>query len=446
MNSRKIALDILMDIGLKGLFSNYVIDRYLNGKISVKDKNLVRELVYGVLENRTYLDYIISQASNINIKKIHPKNLEILRMAVYQIAFMDRIPDRAAINEAVNLSKIGGHRGVSGYVNGVLRNISRNKKKFMSIGEKDKDKRLSIRYSHPLWMIRRWIRDYGYEFTEGLCQYNNFRPKLNIRVNTIKTTREKLACNLHKCGYTVYKTRYAEDGLIVERPVDITETSEFKSGHFFIQDESSMLVGQIVNPRENSIVLDLCSAPGGKATHLGQMMNNRGRIVCRDIYDHKLNLVNENANRLGITIIETQNFDALKLDEEWIEKADYCIVDAPCSGLGIIRRRPEIKWNRTEKDIEDLTEIQSNILDNAKRYVKSGGIILYSTCTIGKDENTDIVEDFLYKNPEFELIGFDNLIHSKQNMETSKNGYIQLFPHIHHTDGFFIAKIRKKGR
>ena len=446
MNSRKIALDILMDIGLKGLFSNYVIDRYLNGKISVKDKNLVRELVYGVLENRTYLDYIISQASNINIKKIHPKNLEILRMAVYQIAFMDRIPDRAAINEAVNLSKIGGHRGVSGYVNGVLRNISRNKKKFMSIGEKDKDKRLSIRYSHPLWMIRRWIRDYGYEFTEGLCQYNNFRPKLDIRVNTIKTTREKLACNLHKCGYTVYKTRYAEDGLIVERPVDITETSEFKSGHFFIQDESSMLVGQIVNPRENSIVLDLCSAPGGKATHLGQMMNNRGRIVCRDIYDHKLNLVNENANRLGITIIETQNFDALKLDEEWIEKADYCIVDAPCSGLGIIRRRPEIKWNRTEKDIEDLTEIQSNILDNAKRYVKSGGIILYSTCTIGKDENTDIVEDFLYKNPEFELIGFDNLIHSKQNMETSKNGYIQLFPHIHHTDGFFIAKIRKKGR
>lgn len=364
-------------------------------------------------------------------------------MGVYQIAFMDKIPDRAAVNEAVNLSKKRGHKGVSGYVNGVLRNVSRNKEELMKVDQKDSIDYLSIKYSHPKWMIEMWLEEYGYEFTEKLCKENNSKPRLNLRVNTSKITREELKERLSSYGYTIHKTLYAKDGLIIDNPIRITEIEEYKLGLFIIQDESSMLVAQIANPKENRLVLDMCSAPGGKSTHMGQIMNNKGQIISRDIYEHKLKLVRQNANRLDIKIIKTEIFDAMKLDEELIDKVDYCIVDAPCSGLGIIRRRPEIKWNRKKKDIEELGEIQWRILDNAKRYVKPGGIIIYSTCTIERGENLDRVNKFLSENKQFQLIGFEDLICSKENMESSKEGYIELFPHIHNTDGFFIAKIQK---
>lgn len=443
MDSREVALNILIDINVNGAFSNYSINRHLRRKENIKDENLIREIVYGVIENLLYIDYIISKASKIKIRKIHSTILEILRMGVYQITFMDKIPDRAAVNEAVNLSKKRGHKGVSGYVNGVLRNVSRNKEELMKIDQKNRIDCLSIKYSHPQWMIGTWVDEYGYEFTERLCKENNGKPRLNLRVNTLKTTREKLMEKLSSYGYIVHKTLYAKDGITVDNPTRITEIDEFGSGFFIIQDESSMLASQIANPKENSLILDLCSAPGGKATHLGQLMNNKGQIISRDIYDHKLKLVKENANRLGINIIKTEKFDATKLDENLIGKVDYCVVDAPCSGLGIIRRRPEIKWNREMKDIEELNKIQEKILDNAKKYVKPGGIIIYSTCTIGNPENLDRIHKFLGKNREFQLIGFEDLICSKENMESSKEGYIELFPHIHRTDGFFIAKVQK---
>ena len=443
MVPREVALNILIDINVNGGFSNYSINKHLRKKENIKDENLIREIVYGVVENLSYIDYIISKASKIKIRKIHSTILEILRMGVYQIAFMDKIPDRAAVNEAVNLSKKRGHKGVSGYVNGVLRNVSRNKEELMKIDSKNKVDYLSIKYSHPKWMVETWIDEYGYEFTEKLCEENNGKPRLNIRVNTLKTTREELLEKLSSYGYMVHKTLYAKDGIIVDNPIRITETDEFELGFFTIQDESSMLVSQIANPKENSFVLDLCSAPGGKSTHLGQLMKNKGQIISRDVYDHKLNLVKQNANRLGISIIKTEKFDALELDERLIGKIDYCIVDAPCSGLGIIRRRPEIKWNRQKEDIEELNEIQGKVLDNAKKYVKPRGIIIYSTCTIGGQENLARINRFLSQNKEFQLIGFEDLICSRENMESSKKGYIELFPHIHRTDGFFIAKIQK---
>jgi 16S rRNA (cytosine967-C5)-methyltransferase len=443
MNSRDIALNILMDINENGAFSNYTINKHLKGKENIKDENLIREIVYGVIENLLYLDYIISKASKIKLKKIHPRVLEILRMGVYQIVFMDKIPDRAAVNEAVNLSKEYGHKGISGFVNGVLRNISRNKEEMMKIDKVDDKDYLSIKYSHPKWLVERWIEEFGYEFTENLCQGNNSRPKLNIRVNTLTTTRDELVERLSQYGYIVHKTNYASDGIIIDNPTRITELDEFNQGYFTIQDESSMLVAQIANPKENSFVLDICSAPGGKSTHIAQLMNNKGKIISRDIYEHKLNLVRQNASRLGINIINTESFDAINLDRDLIGKIDYCIVDAPCSGLGIIRRRPEIKWNRKQEDIDDLNKIQRKILNNAKEYVKPGGIIIYSTCTIGREENMDVINDFLDNNKEFQLFGFEDLICSNENIETSKNGYIQLFPHINNTDGFFIARIQK---
>lgn len=444
MNSREIALRILMDIDLKGAFSNYSINKYLKETGKIRDENLIREIVYGVIENRSYLDYMISKLSSRKIEKIDSKILDILRMGVYQMVFMDKIPDRAAVNESVNLAKKYGHKGIVGFTNGLLRNFSRNKEKYMEIDVKDKLEFLSIKYSHPKWLVKRWVDDYGLEFTENLLAYNNSKPKLNVRVNTLKTTKKELKSTLLNYGYKVYETKYAKDGLVVENPVRITEMEEFKKGYFTIQDESSMLASQILSPKENSIVLDLCSAPGGKSTHVGQIMNNIGKIISCDIYDHKLKLIEENAKRLGITIIETKKLDALKLNKEMENKVDYCIVDAPCSGLGIIRRRPEIKWNRKEKDIKQLSEMQKKIISNAGKYLKPGGIMVYSTCTIEREENMDIVEEFLRNNKNFSLDGFNHLLCSTKNIDTASKGYVQLFPSIHGTDGFFIARLRKE--
>jgi 16S rRNA (cytosine967-C5)-methyltransferase len=444
MNSREIALKVLIDMREKGAYSNYSINKYLKEKINPKDENLVREIVYGVIENLTYIDYIISKLSTKKIEKIHPKILDILRIGVYQIAFTDKIPDRAAVNESVNLAKKYVHGGAAGFVNGILRNFSRRKAEMMKIESGDKLEFLSIKYSHPKWMVKRWIKAYGEDFTERLLNANNSKPKLNLRVNTLKTDKDTLKQALTNYGYEVHDTKYAKDGIVVENPVRITDIDEFIQGHFTIQDESSMLVAQIANPKEDSVILDLCSAPGGKATHLAQIMNNKGRIICWDIYEHKLELVRENASRLGINIIETKLQDAQVLDESMIGIADICIVDAPCSGLGIIRRRPEIKWNRKEEDIEDLVKIQKNILNNASKYVKPGGLIIYSTCTIEENENMNTIEEFLNKNKDFTLSPFDQLISFDENMSSSKEGYIQMFPNIHGTDGFFISRIKKK--
>lgn len=443
MNSREIILKILIDVNINGAYSNYSINKHLKNNKNLESENLIREMVYGVIENKKYIDYIISQVSNIKITKVHSTTLEILRMGVYQIIFMDKIPDRAAVSEAVNLSKKYGHKGIVKFVNGVLRNIVRNKKRLMEVSNKDEVNYLSIKYSHPEWMVRNWIKEYGYEFTQNLCRWNNSKPKLNIRVNTLKISRKNLLEKLTDYGYIVHKAPYAKDGLIIDNPKRITNIEEYQKGYFMIQDESSMLVSQVIDPKEGSLVLDLCSAPGGKSTHVGQLMKNNGRIISRDIYDHKLKLVRENGNRLGVEIIETEKFDATLLDQSLVGKIDYCIVDAPCSGLGIIRRRPEIKWNRSEEDVRSLTNIQYNILNNAKNYLKPGGIMVYSTCTILKAENQNIVDNFLLENNKFKLIGFEDKFSSIKNIEGAKEGYIQLFPHIHNTDGFFIAKFKK---
>ena len=442
MNSREIILNILVDININSAYSNHSINKHLKNK-NIQNENFIREIVYGVIENKIYLDYIISQASSIKLKKIHPTTLEILRMGVYQIAFMDKIPNRAAVNEAVNLSKKHGHKGISGFVNGVLRNVSKNKEKLMIIDNKNKIDFLSIKYSHPKWIVENFIENYGFEFTENLCKGNNSRPKLNIRVNTLKISKEELMERLANYDYNIYETKYAKDGIIIDNPMRITSTEEYKKGYFTIQDESSMLVSQIMDPTEDSLVLDLCAAPGGKSTHIAQLMNNKGRIISRDIYDHKLKLIQENSDRLGISIIETERFDATVLDEKLIGKVDYCIIDAPCSGLGIIRRKPEIKWNRSKEDIESLTEIQWNILNNAKKYLKPGGTMIYSTCTIMKEENNYMINKFLSKNIDFELVDFSDKIPLDKSVEDINQGFIQLFPHIHNTDGFFIAKLKK---
>ncbi|WMM26753.1 16S rRNA (cytosine(967)-C(5))-methyltransferase RsmB [Tissierella sp. MB52-C2] len=445
LSAREMSLNILYDILINDAFSNISIKKHLEEENLIHmEENLVREIVYGVLENNIYIEYIISKASKIKLKKIHPKILIILKIGVYQLVFMDKIPQSAAVNESVNLAKKHGHKGTIGFVNGILRNISRNKEAFTKIDKTNKADYISIKYSHPKWLVERWIKEFGEDFTEKLCKKNNESPELNIRINTLKTNKETLKESLNNYGFKVKDSIYAKDSLIVENPTRITEVSEFKLGHFFIQDESSTLVGQVMDPSPGSTIIDVCSAPGGKATHLGQIMNNEGKILSMDIYEHKLKLVEENANRLGINIIQTFIFDGTKRQESLINMADYILIDAPCSGLGLIRRKPEIKRNRKEEDIKELVDIQYKILNNAKEYLKVGGFLVYSTCTIEKDENINMISRFIEENKNFSLVNIENKFHNKENIETLKDGYIQLFPHIHNTDGFYIAKLVKE--
>ncbi len=444
LTAREVAFNILYDIYVNGAFSNIAIKEHVGILLNNKDENLVREIVYGVLENELYIDYIISKVSNIKQKKIHNKILIILRTGIYQLLFMNKIPDSAAVNESVNLAKKHGHKGSIGFVNGILRNISKNKEELLEITTKDKVEYISIKYSHPKWMVKRWINEFGEDFTEEICKKNNAYPELHIRVNTLKTNKNDLKKKLSSKGLIVKNANYAYDSLIIENPVRITELDEFKSGLFIIQDQSSTMVGQIMNPIPGSKIIDLCSAPGGKATHLAQLMNNNGKILCFDIYEHKLRLIEDNAKRLGINIIETKLGDALELNESLINTADYLLVDSPCSGLGLIRRKPEIKRNRNEDDIMNLIDIQYKILNNAKEYLKIGGVLVYSTCTIEKDENINMVNKFLKQNSNFRLVNIEDNISNKDNINSLKYGYIQLYSHIHNTDGFFIAKMIKE--
>lgn len=443
-NPREIALKILNDVLENEAYSNISINRNIE-KIKLDlDKSLVREIVYGVLENKIYIDYVIRSFSKVRLKKISPIVMNILRIGIYQILFMDRVPDSAAVNESVKLSKKHTHKGSQGFINGMLRNVVRNKENIKLPDEnKDQVKYLSVKYSHPEWMIERWISEFGFDFTKDLVKANNKKASLNIRVNRLKIDRNTLIERLRNQGLKCEKTKYAKDGIIVINPVNITNTEEFKSGLFQIQDESSMLVAQIMNPKKGSLVIDVCSAPGGKTTHIAEIMKNEGKIIARDIYDHKLELIEENSNRLGIDIIEAQKFDALELDEGLLGKADYCLVDAPCSGLGLIRRKPDIKLRKEEKDIKDISKLQYEILNTASKYLKQGGILIYSTCTIEKDENINLVNKFLKENSDFELVDFKDLLDSSNCLVKNK-GYLALFPNINHTDGFFISKIIKK--
>ncbi len=444
MNTREIALNILLDVNENNSYSNIAISKHIPLDMATQDMNFIRELVYGVLENKLYIDFIISKASKIKLKKIHPAIRDILRLGIYQLVFMEKVPESAAVNESVKIAKKYGHKGSIAFVNGILRSISRDIDAFTKIDIKDNAKYLSVKYSHPEYMIQRFIKDFGYKFTESLLITNNSKPLLNIRVNTLKVNKEDLKILLTDKGYDVKYGNYASDCLIIENPSRITELDEFKKGYFTIQDESSMLVAQVLNPNENSLVLDVCSAPGGKSTHIAQLMNNKGKIISRDLYSHKIKLIDENANRLGIDIIKSQVFDALDLDEELIEKVDYCLVDAPCSGLGLLRRKPEIKWNRQLADIRELTNLQYKILDLSKNYIKTNGILMYSTCTILDEENIEIVNKFLANNPDFKLISIEKELGNLEKIQTASKGYIQLYPNIHSVDGFFIAKMLKE--
>ena len=440
MKAREIAFKILCDIEENNNYSNIAINKHFkNIKLSNQDRGLATEIVYGVIENKYYLDYIIDKLSKIKTQKLSTYVKILLRMGIYQIAFLNSISDYAAVNETVNLVKKYDKRS-SGFVNAILRNIIRNKEELLNVDiENDDIMYLSTKYSYSPWMIKNFINSFGKDFTEDLIEANNEKPSIYLRTNTLKITRDELIEKLKENGLKAYKVSMVDEAIKVENLKDIENNDLFKEGLFTIQDISSMIASKVLNPKEDSMALDVCSAPGGKTTHIATLMKNTGKVISRDVFEHKLKLINNTVNRLGLTNVEVQNFDASILDENSIDKFDYVLADVPCSGLGIIRRKPEIKY-KLKKEIKDLPIIQRKILDNASKYVKVGGNLLYSTCTILDSENIEVINSFLNENNNFELVPIDEV---NVDLDNQEKGYLKIYPNIHGMDGFFISKLKR---
>ncbi|MCC0648036.1 16S rRNA (cytosine(967)-C(5))-methyltransferase RsmB [Clostridioides sp. ZZV15-6598] len=439
MDAREIGFKVLCDIEKNNNYSNIAINKHFkNLEISDMDRGLATELIYGVIENKYYLDYIINKLSKIKVKKMSTYVKIFLRMGTYQILFLNSISDYAAVNETVKLSKKYDKKS-SGFINAILRNEIRNKDTIMDITEENSVKYLSIKYSYNSWIIKNWIANFGQEFTEDLLEANNEKPSIYIRTNTLKISREELIEKLNQEGIMCFKVPMVEEAIKVEKLKNIENNELFKAGLFTIQDISSMIVGKVINPKEDSLILDVCSAPGGKSTHLATLMNNTGQVIARDIFEHKLKLIKATVNRLGLKNVCIEGFDASEIDENSINKFDYVLADVPCSGLGIIRRKPEIKYKK-EEELEDITSIQKKILENASKYVKIGGTLVYSTCTVQDMENINIITSFIEENNNFELTPIDTV---NVDLDNQDKGYLKIYPNIHGIDGFFIAKLKR---
>ncbi len=423
---REIALEILNSIEKNKAFSNIAINEAIKRNPGA-DAAFIRYLVYGVLENKIYLDYCISRFLSSPIEKVKKNSLNILRMSVFQILKMDSVPDYAAVNEAVELAgKTSEYQDK--FINAVLRNVIRNKEKItLPDGRKDPVRRLSVEYSCPKWMIKYLTDSYGLEFTKRYLAASNMTPPLTIRVNRMKTTAKELTESLKKQGFDVEPGRNTDAALNIKGS-GLLNTDSFAAGEFSVQDESSMIAVETLNPEPGDTVIDLCSAPGGKAIYTGEIMRNSGKIIACDLYENKLKLVKNAAERHGIENIICMAWDATKENPDFIGKADKVICDVPCSGLGVIRRKPEIKYSKSLRDIKELCGIQYRILSNAVKYLKPGGSLLYSTCTLSPAENQGIIDYFVQKNRK-----------NRYKILAMK----QLNPFMNGTDGFFICRLQK---
>ena len=439
---RKLALEALYKIDKKEAYSNIVLDELLNKNrnvLSNKDINFISELVYGVTTWKLTLDTIIQKYSKIKIKKISPWVINILRMGAYQIVFLDKVPKSAAVNESVNLCKKYGGKSV-GFVNAILRKVE--KFDYLELFEIKNDiEKISKTNSMPEWIVKELNNEFNAEKVNEICKNSNLKPKITIRVNNLKTTRNELKKSLKSKEIEV-EDGILEDFLYLKNVKNITNLDEYKKGLFTMQDESAGLTALVLNPKEDESILDCCSAPGGKTTYIAELMNNNGNIKAWDLYKHRLDKVQENSKRLGIDIIKTEENDATVLKEEYIEKFDKILIDAPCLGLGVIKRKPDIKWQRKFEDIEEISKIQEKILNTCSEYLKKGGILVYSTCSIVKSENDKIVEKFL-KSENFELEEINNINIENLENKITKKGIIKLYP-SENMDGFFISKLIKK--
>ena len=446
-NLREEVLLLLIDIDRKKVMSSQGLSNLLlRYQFAAKqDRAFMTRLLEGTLEQQIYLDYVLDQFSSKKMTKQKPFIRCLLRMSAYQILFMEQVPDSAACNEAVKLARKKGFSNLSGFVNGLLRNVVRKKEEIVLPNEeKEPMHYLSIRYSIPQWILERWSNMYDYDTVKQMAEGSIRNPQTTVRVNLSNTEMEPLVEQLKADGITVEASDYLPNVLKISEYDSLSRIKAFRQGLIQVQDESSATVGHIADPEGNDFVIDVCSAPGGKALHAADIIRQKkgtGRILARDVSEYKTSLIEENVERCGFENIETEVFDGTELDESLIEKADMVLCDVPCSGLGILARKNDIKYNVTEERIEELVPLQRAILKNAAAYVKPGGYLLFSTCTITREENEENRNWILSELP-FESVDFSEKL-PEYFAEQAKEGYLQLLPGIYGTDGFYIAKFRR---
>ncbi|WP_042356293.1 16S rRNA (cytosine(967)-C(5))-methyltransferase RsmB [Bacillus rubiinfantis] len=443
-NVRETALDLLVTIEKSQSYSNLLLNHEIKKQqLPQKDVGLLTELIYGTLQRRMTLDYFIKPFV-VKSKKLEPWVLHLLRMTVYQLVYLDRIPDHAAINEAVELAKKRGHRGIAGLVNGVLRSMQRDGLPALD-AIANLVERLSIETSHPQWLVERWIQQFGYEKTRKMCEVNLTAPLQTARVNLVRISRDECVKILENEGFMIEKSPVIPEA-IRSLKGNLAASTAFKQGFITIQDESSMLVAYALGLKKGETILDACAAPGGKSTHIAEKLQQTGTVISIDLHEHKVKLIKENAARLGLTNIDTHVFDSRQVGEHFsTESFDKILLDAPCSGFGVMRRKPDIKYSKKEQDVSQLSKIQVNLLQAVAPMLKQGGILVYSTCTVDKQENEQTMQAFLRDHPEFvedtELK--ERMPEAIQPLITHFD--LQIFPQDFGSDGFYIAALRKIG-
>jgi len=443
VDPRHEALKILVRCE-EGAYSGLLIDNVLKKtRLSAKDKALLVELVYGTLRWQGTIDYILKNNLKGNLHKLTPWIRNILRMGLYQIYFLERIPAYAAVDEAVKLAYRYGHKGTAGLVNAVLRAIAEGRS-ITLFPDKGKDPAefISVCLSQPKWLVERWIEEFGIEETEKLAESLNSPAPLYIRANTLKVRTEELVEHLQEEGVRAHPVKNIPDVLVVKEGQEKLEsTSAFREGLFYIQDLSSALVAHILAPKAGERVLDMCAAPGGKTTHIAQLMEGKGEIVAVDRNKGRLHLIEENVERLGIGNVRLIARDARELREEFVEWADRVLLDAPCSNIGVLRRRVEVKWRMTPEKVRELQVLQLELLRAGCRYLKRGGVLVYSVCTITREETFEVVEKFLAEQEEMRMDEGSYTEFARKFAVGS--GMFRTLPHKHNCDGVFIARMVK---
>lgn len=450
VNGREIVLEILLEVTEKGQFSHIVLRDTL-GKyqyLDKRDRAFITRTVDGTLEHMIEIDYILDQFSKVKVRKMKPVIRAILRSAVYQLKYMDSIPDRAVCSEAVKLASRKGLSGLKGYVNGVLRNIARDADRVRY--PDDRMEELSIRYSCPAWILELWSRTYDTDLIEKmLADFQREKP-LTIRCCLNKTTPGQLQTELERDGVSVEQHPYLPYAFCISGFDHLDELDAFRKGLFTVQDISSMLVSEIAGPHAGAKVIDVCAAPGGKALHMAEKLliagQGNGHVEARDLTETKTDMIRENIRRLGLDNVSAVCMDASVPDQASAGTADIVIADLPCSGLGVIGKKPDLRYRSSPEGTESLIRLQRQILSCVQEYVKPGGVLMYSTCTVNPGENEENVKWFLQHYPDFEAVDFSEMLCTELRDSVDAAGWMQLLPGIHRSDGFFIAKMKRKKR
>ena len=433
VNARAAALKLLIRLEKDNAYSNIILGKELSSSdYGAQDKKFISALFYGVAERKITLDAVINKYSKFKTNKLDCDVLQILRLGIYQLLYMDSVPESAAVNESVKLAKRCKNPSLSGFVNGVLRSVIRDGKK-IPVGKTFEEK-LSYEYSCPMWLVEKWVREYGEETAASLVKTSVGKAPVTVRANTLRMSVKEIAEILESDGFYAENT-ILDSCLSISGSGAVEETKAYKLGLFHVQDISSQICAEALGAKSGETVLDMCSAPGGKAFTIAEAMENKGKVLAFDLHESRVNLIKDGSERLGLSIIKAEQNDAA-VHSDKIPLADRILCDVPCSGLGVIRRKPEIKYKNYD-DFKELPELQLEILKNASKYLKVGGVLIYSTCTVSKAENDLVVDRFLRENPNFQGVPVYEKFPELSDYKAT------VIPEYFNSDGFFISKLKR---